>query len=346
MFALYKHQGAIILDDILNDIMLILTGETDINNLSGTCDPSVSYIKTDISTSPWTLWDDHNGTEKILRVEQSDDSGRYKYIGLKHNSGITSSARIAFTVMESWDNGAHTGTNELAADYDKQKMGVYLAQPPSAFGNHIYIYASEFALIIMAVKYDNDFGDEGGDATYGSTGIWECSRDAASMAAGDMPNWFIAPSGIFGGDADITMDCFAWQGRNKSDSVVTPMRTSIYVPGRAMDNHGSGQGNYVTGDRVVRYEEDLAAHATHPKHYVMEHICIGANTHNAGGVHDYEGYLGSVSERCDIWALPEGGPRVLDIMIAGGQKYITLKAGHTASASGQIVGKKFVVPYG
>lgn len=96
-----------------SDIIAILTGETDKNNLSLMTSPGGTSIS---STYPagWEIWDDDiSGTYPnswILRAPTVDDPAQYKYVKLEF---FTSSSYlyVQYSVMEYWDPVTNTPTN-------------------------------------------------------------------------------------------------------------------------------------------------------------------------------------------------------------------------------------------
>ena len=140
MYAKYVYNAGATDDQILDDTFEIFVGETDVNNLSSGCDKVNSFIRTLFSVSPWTDFDDVSATERIMRLESSDDSGVFKYVGWNHD-GVD---ELAFTIMESWDAGTDTPTNEVPVDYDKEGMGFF-----PGVGGTLHIYSSTFMTVLM-----------------------------------------------------------------------------------------------------------------------------------------------------------------------------------------------------
>jgi len=158
MYAKYVYTASATDDQVLDDVFEIFVGETVVSNLSAGCDTANSQILTDYSTSPWTDFDDVSATERIMRLESSDDSGVFKFVGLNHD-GVD---ELAFTIMESWNAGTDTPTNEVAVNYDKQGMGF---EP--GVGGTMHLYASTFCLIMMHQRTGGGMiGQFRGDRTY------------------------------------------------------------------------------------------------------------------------------------------------------------------------------------
>lgn len=98
------------------DIIALLTGETDKNNLSAMCSPGGTTIA---STYPagWEVWDDDTGTsnEWVLRAPTVDDATQYKYVKLRFYSS-NSYMYIGHRVMEDWNPTTNIGTNMCTED--------------------------------------------------------------------------------------------------------------------------------------------------------------------------------------------------------------------------------------
>ncbi len=111
MNAVYFYKSNSSYANILSDVIAMLTGETDVANLSSDCNKDKTTINTVIGNQTvlagWEVWDDNvSSNYQILRSPYI--GGGFKYIAVYVDSGgwITSKA------YESWDKDTHTGTNE------------------------------------------------------------------------------------------------------------------------------------------------------------------------------------------------------------------------------------------
>lgn len=331
MYAKYVYTAGATIEQIHDDIFEIFCGETDVNNLSAGCDTANSLINTTLSTSPWVDFDDVSSTERIMRMEMSDDSGVFKYVGWHHDG----TDEVGFAIMESWDNGPHTPTNEVVVSYDKEGMDAITGS-----GATMHIYSSQFCTIIMAFSpTTNVWGRNVFDQTYGSLGIFECSRDHPSFAIGDMPNWFLSSTAMFWGDSDNTMTATFWQGRDETDTVLTPFTAEMGYAGR--DNFNSDTSSYdLSGIGGSIALENIGDDVQ----FFLEPILIGGS--NSILTYDAAHYYGNVSERCDIWMMAPSTQEVGKIVIIDAIPFIVFKSGFTSATTGTIIGGKFVVPYG
>lgn len=98
----YAASADYTMQDVLSDIVAVLTGTSSVGNLSANVDPS-SSIDTTIPGG-WTLWDDESADTKVIRAAVTDDPTKFKYIRL-YLSGGNLYARSYHT----WDEVNHTG---------------------------------------------------------------------------------------------------------------------------------------------------------------------------------------------------------------------------------------------
>ena len=94
-----------------SDIIAVLTGETDKNNLSAMNSPGGTSIA---STYPagWTVWDSDTGTlnEWVIRAPTVDDGTQYKYVKLRFYTS-SSYLYIGSQLIEDWNHTTITATN-------------------------------------------------------------------------------------------------------------------------------------------------------------------------------------------------------------------------------------------
>jgi len=117
----------------LDDVVAVLTGETEISNLSASLDQSQSEI---LSTIPagWTLHDVPDTDERIVTSPHSDDSiNVQKYA--KISCDTYRNWRIQ--IYEGWDNVLHTGTNETPSNSETSY------QASLATDAVVYVFASD-----------------------------------------------------------------------------------------------------------------------------------------------------------------------------------------------------------
>lgn len=328
MYAKYAYLNTATMDQILDDIVLILTGTTNPASLSASCDTTNTEILTTLSTSPWAVWDDVSATQQILRVEMDDDAGVYKYVGINHDTD-----QIALSIAFDWNNVAHTGTNEIVADYTYHAQGFQIAS-----GGYLHIYASQYAIVFMHESAAGLLGNSIGNLSYGSVGVWECSRGNPSLAVGDMPNWFIGATSMFS-DVDTGYKAKFVKGRDYTNTVQTPFTAEMVTQCRDITYNGSNK--YPAGLGGCTALTGIGA----PTRFALQPIQVSGGISQT--LHQSTTFYGDVSDRCDIWYLPEGTNDVLDHILVNDVAYKIFKGGTQNIATvGTVVGVKFVVPYG
>lgn len=119
MFARYEYKAGSAPTEIINDLILLLTGTTDVNALSASCVKETSYINSDVARpAGWELWDAApNATGKCVRALNADGS-TYKYVLIDRHA---TSGVIYFKTYESWNATTHVGTN-LCSGSDNAAM--------------------------------------------------------------------------------------------------------------------------------------------------------------------------------------------------------------------------------
>ena len=100
MYASYFYTAGATETDVFNDIIAILTGETDVNNLSASCDKTNTQIKTDYSPSGWNL-ESLSGSQAVLSSPHSEDNTREKLLVL--DSSTFSSGYLKVGSAKSYD---------------------------------------------------------------------------------------------------------------------------------------------------------------------------------------------------------------------------------------------------
>ena len=138
---------------VANDIIAILTGETDKNNLSAMNSPGGTSIA---STYPagWEVWDSDTGVlnEWVLRAPTVDDATQYKYVKLRF---FTSSSYmyIEQSIMEDWNPATNTATNPTATHSLN-----YCRFPTNSYSNNTWeIMATERYIFFRANIFSRTF---------------------------------------------------------------------------------------------------------------------------------------------------------------------------------------------
>jgi len=107
MYTKYIYNNTQTAANLLADLILLLTGTTDVNALSAGCDKASSQIFATVGAG-WSVYDASAGTNaQCLRAVLADDATKYKYIVIDTNT----TNKVLIKVYESWNSGNHTGTN-------------------------------------------------------------------------------------------------------------------------------------------------------------------------------------------------------------------------------------------
>jgi hypothetical protein len=332
MWAKYVYDSGATAANIIDDVYLILGGETDKSNLSADANQTTTEIIATVA-SPWTNWDDVSATRKVLRCPVSDNGTEYKFVALND----VSSTYIRLTAFEDFDEVAHTGTKETTLN---DKVGMSML--PTNGGTY-YLSANATYFLIMHYYPTNDvWGNTTADHTYGSVGCFECSRAAPSLAIGDMPNWFITDTAQLWGDNDVTTRAIFYEGRDRTDTVQAPFDGNIGRLGR--DNHFNRTSEYaLTGLGGALALESIGD----PTQYALEPIiCAGSSAYGVSNSIDMQTYFGGVTEQCDIWFMPPSTVDVGSRVRIDGTTYFIFKAGMSTGTAGTAAGGKLAVPYG
>ena len=111
MYTVYRYSSGAEEQDILDDIVAILTGETDVSYLSSSCDKPNTTITSTVAAG-WAVHDIApgyaTGVGCVIKAPVADDATAFKYVGLRF---IKSTGAFYVYIYEDWDNVAHSGTN-------------------------------------------------------------------------------------------------------------------------------------------------------------------------------------------------------------------------------------------
>ncbi len=86
MYAVYTHDSSTSQANLVNDIVLMLTGTTSTASLSADCVTGSSSITTTYDSAGWTLHDASAGANlQVIKCLQQDGV-TYKYVGINASS--------------------------------------------------------------------------------------------------------------------------------------------------------------------------------------------------------------------------------------------------------------------
>ena len=143
MFALYNYKAGSTKANILADIGKILTGTTDLAQLSTDCGIENSTITAQYDPAGWSIHDANCGTGQLCIKAPCLDGVTFKYVILDMNT-----LPFTFKCYETWNASTHTGTNPVyfsnGQPYISELQETYLT---TATGGYIFLYASAQELI-------------------------------------------------------------------------------------------------------------------------------------------------------------------------------------------------------
>jgi len=116
VYASYFYGANANAQDVMNDIVAILTGETDVNNLSASCNKTQTQIKTDYSPSGWSLEGSPSTSQAVLSSPHTQDNARKKLLVL--DSSTFSSGYLKVGSAKAYDpNSGLTSTYFLPSSW-------------------------------------------------------------------------------------------------------------------------------------------------------------------------------------------------------------------------------------
>ncbi|MEO5350043.1 MAG: hypothetical protein H7836_10385 [Magnetococcus sp. YQC-3] len=153
--------------NVLADLVLMMTGTTNVNSLSTLCDKANSLIVSDVPAG-WTLHDNAAGTNaKCLKAPMADDPTAFKYVVLDTNSDAYCMQKLYY----SWDATAHTG-KFLTAGSDSGSLSQYVQNVASTFGGIMFGWVTARYMVLLS-RVNNQWGDP---SSTGATVVAERSR--------------------------------------------------------------------------------------------------------------------------------------------------------------------------
>ncbi|MEO5350505.1 MAG: hypothetical protein H7836_12780 [Magnetococcus sp. YQC-3] len=153
--------------NVLADLVLIMTGTTNVNSLSGLCDKANSLIVSDVPAG-WTLHDNAAGTNaKCLKAPMVDDPTAFKHVVLDTNTD----AYCNLLLYASWDATTHTG-KFLTNNSNSSATGQYVQNVAASAGGIMYGWVTARYMILFS-RVNSLWGDQN---YYSPTMVAERSR--------------------------------------------------------------------------------------------------------------------------------------------------------------------------
>lgn len=302
MYAVYKYNAGATTSNILSDLVALLTGTTDVQTLSASCDKALSTVTASVRVAGWTLHDAAAAAgRQVVRSPLYDNASKFKFLSIDVNTA----GYLRFGSNEFWNETSHTGTNSIyvvgTVPWESSHVQ-YLQRINTATGGYVYISASERCVAFHTLQS----GSYGNSQCNGFTALSEFTRwspwDTSTNA---YPNWIFCNAGSgqgFGGTYGAGGNS-AWVHRYKntvgSDTVTGSAGVALAGP---MPGGGNGLATLAkildaTGSYIVPLVPVIAATAT-------------------------TGYFGgNISEQSDIWYIPSSGT-MLDEITVNGNTYV------------------------
>lgn len=164
MYASYYYVAGASATDVLNDIVAILTGTTDVNALSQSCDKSLSQIRATYNQAGWTLVASPTSTRRVLSAPISTIPARNKFVRLD----VDNTAYLRLSVMRDYTT-TEVGLFTPSDNY-QQRLNL-------TAGGRMDIYADSKTLLLFSYQ-SGSFGNSG---VNGITGVVETEKDASKI---------------------------------------------------------------------------------------------------------------------------------------------------------------------
>jgi hypothetical protein len=139
MYGRYVYTAAATLNNVIDDIAAILTGQTNSSLLAAAVIPDTELDGTIPTT--WSVYDNATGSDNprvILRSAISDAGSKYKFIGLGSNAGS-----LVVYSYEDWNTSTNTGTNAVSVTW---AMGIGSSKQITLHANSKAAYVSRPAV--------------------------------------------------------------------------------------------------------------------------------------------------------------------------------------------------------
>ncbi|MBF0415930.1 MAG: hypothetical protein HQL77_13840 [Magnetococcales bacterium] len=290
MWCKYTYKASATKANIMNDVVLLLTGTSSLASLSADCDQANSVLVTTVAAG-WTLHDASAGTNaKCVKAALADDAATFKYLVVDTNT----TGYIFFKIYETWNASTHTGTN-LTYGSDLAQY----AQRISTSSFQLYLSASARHAIGFS---DIGAGTSNKGCSTGNrfTGVMERTRQMAwdTVAAGYPPYAFIMDS----------TNLYAPRIKVKGSSDITGSSASGY--------YGCAYTTAVLNFSYTGTVTDSSGGEYAP--------LIPLLMHRLGMTGGFTDMFGNFSSQCDIWLIPASIFSLYDEFTANSKTYVAI----------------------
>lgn len=306
---------------ILSDVVKVLTGETNLANLSASVLQADSFITSTIAAG-WTLFDDVSATVKVLRSPIYDDPTRYKYLWMS-----VSTNDIVMEYYTDWNNVSHTGTRVPRYDINTNgEESIFVCRSNVRTETMLMISASADHAVFHSCRNNLDYSS--GSNITSLAGIMSMTRAAAWDTVANAYD----PVVVTGRPLDVNV--FATTSSNLSSkpfirarvpksSTLDAMASSSNETDRNLCRHSfsipfsfaptaNNIDNYLNG--ISNFTLDAN------KQFAPYLIPIHVTRCESGNVPPQLG--GNISEKCGIYLIPAiGKGQINDFVRVGSDKY-------------------------
>jgi len=316
MFARYNYSAGATVANIIADIVAILTGTTDKNTLSASCDKANTYIYNTYTNAEWILHDAAAGTNKVvLKGARFDAPAEYEYAMLD----FSTSSKFGIKLYETWNAGAHTGTNPAFTTFGAGNTSYY-QRINTAAGGSVIIYANKGRCILFQGNTSTGLGDDGYKAWLG---CMQRSRLSPwdTVAAGYPLSVVASGYVMFSSSSPPLLPCCRIKNPAGGDITNTNMCGL-----RSAWLGGGGDSFPIAGEGYTQHQSTVYKLPDGAGGFYAPLINLGANY----GLYGHLG--GSFSDVCDVW-LGVAYPFNLDEVVTGGKTYVFIQNTSSARAT-------------
>lgn len=295
MYAKYEYNASATQANVLADIVKIFTGETNVNNLSASCNKTLTTITATIPAG-WTVFDAAaSATSQVIRASYVDSGSSYKYVELK----ATSTSSFDVFGYESWNATTHVGTNKTG--------NTSSPQPWTTSTNGRFLLFASARFLAVVGEYSTTYGS---GSYKGMTVVAEFSREQP-WNDGTYPSFALILSGeCFGGSKSVFYPRI--KDVNNYDLLTTAAVSYLTTIGTAYNGwtsagqHPSGVSTKVLDNSGNRFIPMFPV-------YLFESSL-------------YSSPPGEISSICDIWIPPREMLGHLESTTQSGNTYIATTA--------------------
>lgn len=140
MYAVYNYKAGSTAANVSADIIKLLTGETNLANLSADCVTANSSIISTVAAG-WTVHDAAAATNFQVIKALCMDGTTWKY----YRFGLPSTTALEGTISEGWNASTHTATNGHS-----QGISGVQSSWNAASGGYFYIYATQKNIVMFS----------------------------------------------------------------------------------------------------------------------------------------------------------------------------------------------------